>query len=83
MNLEQLLAYTQDIGDDNRVAIDQVMLTMLDPSGRNNLQHPIEMVKIVDDCVVISLTNVEDATWYNLEFFDEDIEVWIGVEKIS
>lgn len=79
MNLDQLLAFTEPDGDGNRTVRARVMLTMLDPSGRNNQQHPIEMIRIEDGCVVISLVNVEDATWYDAAFFEEDIEVWVGV----
>lgn len=76
MNLDQLLAFTEPDGDGNRTVRDRVMLTMLDPSGRNNQQLPIEMIRIEDDCVVITLLGVEDATWYDAESFDEDVEVW-------
>lgn len=52
------------------------MLTMIRPDGYDNAQYPIDAVQIIDDCVVISLLGVEDATWYDAESFDEEIEVW-------
>lgn len=77
MNLTDLLACTTPIdGGQERVVRSDTMLTMLDPSGRNNQQHPIELVSMEDDCVVISLVNVEDAVWYDAASFDEDIQVW-------
>ncbi len=76
MNTQDLQSFLDDLRDDNYVAREDRMLTMLDPSGRTNRQYPIEMVAFVDGCVVISLLGIEDATWYDSASFDEDITVW-------
>lgn len=76
MQLAQLLLVTEPTDEGDRQVVDGVMLTMLRPDGYDNMQHPIESVAIVEDCVVITLQEIEDATWYDAESFDEDITIW-------
>lgn len=80
MNLDTLMLYTEEVEANTRAVKEGVMLTMLDPSGRNNKQHPIESVTLEEGCVVISLLNVEDATWYDQPHFDEEITAWVRDE---
>lgn len=76
MNLTTLLMCSEPTDESDREVHDGMMLTMLRPDGHDNMQYPIESVALIDECVVITLLGVEDATWYDAASFDEDIQVW-------
>jgi hypothetical protein len=77
MNTQDLMSFLDHQDNGNYVVRGDRMLTMSDPSGRTDQQHPIEMVAFVDEYVVIDLLNIEDATWYDAASFDEDISTWV------